>query len=376
MPHDANAYIVSSSIPLVNPRPNPFNASASVLSARLDMAKVLVTGGTGFVAGHVIDVLLQRGYSVLTTVRSEEKAEAIHASFRSVPRSRLETVIVPDIAANGALAALGSHGLEAVLHVASPFHYNVKDPKKDLIDPAVLGTSGVLKAIKESCPDVKRVVVTSSFAAILNPRLAAEGTEKTYTEEDWSPLTIEDAYSSPTNAYVVSKLMAEKAAWDFVEKEKPGFTISTINPPMIYGPVILPPKSLASVNTSNQTLAGLITGKHKDGLPPTTLPLWVDVRDVALAHVKAIETDAAAGKRFFVTAGFYSNAEMGKIVWSKFPELRDRLPALSDMGGAPSPVLKSFGFDTSRSENVLGLTWTPYAKTVVDSVKSLASLAE
>ncbi|KAF3802071.1 Ketoreductase azaE [Colletotrichum gloeosporioides] len=342
------------------------------------MTKVLVTGGTGFVAGHVIDVLLQRGHSVLTTARSQEKAMAIHGSFKDVPKSKLETIVVPDIAAKGAFSALSTHSLEAVLHVASPiqFHYNVTDPKKDLIDPAVLGTTGVLHAIKESCPGVKRVVVTSSFAAILNPGLAASGAEKTYSEEDWSPLTIEDAYASPVSAYVVSKKSAEKAAWDFVANEKPNFTLSTINPPMIYGPVRLPPKTLAEVNTSNQLLAEMITGKHKGGLPPTALPLWVDVRDVALAHVKAMESDEAAGKRFFITSGFYSNAEMGKTVWDKFPDLRGKLPGLDTMGGAPNPNLKSFGYDTSRAEDVLGMKWTAYEKTVVDSVKSLKDLKD
>ncbi|KAF0315290.1 ketoreductase [Colletotrichum asianum] len=327
------------------------------------MTKVLVTGGTGFVAGHVIDVLLQRGHSVLTTARPQEKAMAMHGSFKDVPKSMLETIVVPDIAAKGAFPALSTYSLEAVLHVASPFHYNVTDPKKDLIDPAVLGTTGVLHAIKESCPDVKRVVVTSSFAAILNPGLAASGAEKTYSEEDWSPLTIEDTYTSP-------------AAWDFVANEKPNFTLSTINPPMIYGPVRLPPKTLAEVNTSNQLLAEVITGKHKGGIPPTALPLWVDVRDVALAHAKAMESDQAAGKRFFVTSGFYSNAEMGKIMWDKFPDLREKLPGLDAMGGAPNPNLKSFGYNTSRAEEILGMKWTAYENTVVDSVKSLMDLKD
>ncbi|OHW99286.1 NADPH-dependent methylglyoxal reductase gre2 protein [Colletotrichum incanum] len=340
------------------------------------MTKVLVTGGTGFVAGHVIDVLLSRGHSILTTVRSQEKATAIKKAYQDVSQGNLDTVIIPNIASEGAFNGLESHGIEAVIHVASPFHYNVTDPKKDLIDPAVLGTTGVLKAIKESCPNVKRVVVTSSFAAILNPGFIATRTEKTYSEEDWSPLTLEDAYSNGVNAYVVSKLLAERAAWDFVATEKPNFTLSTINPPMVYGPVRQPVKSLSAVNTSNQLLAEVILGKHKAGLPPTALPLWVDVRDVALAHVKAIETESAAGKRFFTTAGFYSNHELAEIVWKNFPGLREKLPAPSEFGGAPNPALKSFGFDTSRARDILDLEWTPYEKTVVDSVQSLIGVTE
>ncbi|KAF6808471.1 ketoreductase [Colletotrichum sojae] len=89
-----------------------------------------------------------------------------------------------------------------------------------------------------------------------------------------------------------------------------------------------------------------------------------------------LETDEAAGKRFFVTAGYCSNAEMGKIVWDNFPELREKLPDPDNMGGAPNPRLQTFGYDTSRAKSILGMTFTPYEKTVVDSVKSLQGLQE
>ncbi|KAM0327203.1 hypothetical protein ACHAQA_006336 [Verticillium albo-atrum] len=338
------------------------------------MTRTLLTGGSGFVAGHVIDVLLQRGHSVVTTVRSQEKIQGIRALYANPTIDKLDFVVIPDIAASGAFKGLESYGLEAVIHVASPFHYNVTDPKKDLIDPAVLGTTGVLKEIKETCPTVKRVVITSSFAAIMDMGISMTGTEKTYTEADWSPLTLEDAYQGGGMAYAASKKLAEKAAWDFMATERPSFTLSVMNPPMVYGPVKQAPKSVESVNTSNTVLAELLAGKHKDGLPPTGLPLWVDVRDVALAHVKAMETEGAAGKRFFLAAGIYSNEELVKIVWDKFPELRSRLPEEGKWGGAPSQALKSFGYDNSRATEILGLEWTPYEKTVVDSVKSLASL--
>ncbi|KAF7557537.1 hypothetical protein G7Z17_g537 [Cylindrodendrum hubeiense] len=285
------------------------------------MTRVLVTGGSGFVAGHVIDVLLKRGHSVIATVRSEDKAKAIRATYEDAPQGSLDFIVVPDIAVSGAFHELGSLGLEAVIHVASP--------------------------------------------------LASTGARKTYTEADWSPITLKDAYANGLNAYIASKVLAEQSAWGFVGKKKPSFTLSTINPPMIYGPVRLPVKSLNSVNTSNQLLAEVLTGKHKAGLPPTALPLWVDVRDVALAHVKAMEREEAAGKRFFIAAGFYSNAEMGRAIWDNFPDLRDRLPDRNEMGGVPNQNLQSFGYDTSEAEKILDIEWTPYEKTVVDSVKSL-----
>ncbi|PNP85010.1 hypothetical protein FNYG_01535 [Fusarium nygamai] len=225
------------------------------------MTRVLVTGDTGFVAGQVIDVLLMRGHSVVTT-----------------------------------------------------FHYNITDAKKYLIDPAVLGTTSVLDALHQTCPAVRRAALTSSFTAILGPKLPVTGAKKTYTEADWSPLTMEDTYSNPGLAYAASKVFAEKAAWDFITDKKPDFSLTTICPPMVYGPVKYLMKSLNSVNTSNQLLADIINGKHQSGLPPAQLPLWVDVRGVVLAHVKAVETEEAADKRIFVTSGYYSNQELYGIL--------------------------------------------------------------
>jgi|TARA_R110002003_G_scaffold121_19_gene10799 nucleoside-diphosphate-sugar epimerase len=106
-----------------------------------------------------------------------------------------------------------------------------------LIDPAVIGTTGILKAIKKSAPSVKRVVITSSFASIVN---GSKGfwPGHTYSEEDWNPITSQEATENPMMGYRASKTFAEKAAWDFIEKEKPNFTLSTINPPMVFGPIV------------------------------------------------------------------------------------------------------------------------------------------
>lgn len=211
--------------------------------------------------------------------------------------------------------------------------------------------------------------MTSSFAAILNPRVTQSGVAKIWSEKDWNPLTIDDAYTSPVNAYMVSKVMAEKAAWDFVEREQPGFTLTTMNPPMVYGPAIHGVSSLSSINTSSQLMADLITGKFKAGMPPTGLPLWVDVRDLALAHVRSLELDAAASKRFFITAGHYSNEKLLGIVRDNFPELQDKLP--QKPGDTTKKDLSSWGYDNSRATELLLLEWTPFEEMVVDTVKSL-----
>ena len=108
---------------------------------------------------------------------------------------------------------------------------------QDLIDPAVIGTTGILRSIKKSAPSVKHVVITSSFAAIVQ---ASKGfwPGHAYSEEDWNPITMDEATENPMMGYRASKTFAEKAAWEFLEKERPNFTLSTINPPMVFGPIV------------------------------------------------------------------------------------------------------------------------------------------
>ena len=252
---------------------------------------------------------------------------------------------------------------EAVLHTASPFHFNVTDPKKDLLDPAIIGTTGILKSIKKSAPTVKRVAITSSFASILN----AEKPEKSYSEANWNPVTMEEALKDPATGYRGSKTFAEKAAWEFVEKEKPNFQVSTICPPLVLCRIVSYLNNLESINTSNQRILNMMKGKCKDGLPPTGVFIWCDVRDVALAHVKAVEVPEAAGKRFFCTGGYMDNSKIAKVIKDNFPEYASGLPDKleSDM---PKDI---FAIDNSRSMEVLGLQYRPFDDAIVDTVKSL-----
>lgn len=327
--------------------------------------KVLLTGGSGFIAAHCVDYLLQHGHDVVFTVRSDEKGQKILKNHPGTPSSKLSYVLVADIAQEGAFdeAVKSDPPFEAVLHTASPFHFRVTDPKKDLLDPAIIGTTGILKSVKKSAPSVKRVVITSSFAAILN----ATKHEKTYSEANWNPITWEEALQNPANGYRGSKTLAEKAAWDFVENEKPNFDIATINPPLVLGPVVHYLNSLDTINTSNERISNMIQGKCKDGLPPTGVFLWVDVRDVALAHVKAMEIPDAGGKRFFCTAGHYSNADLATIIKKNFPDLADKLPA-EIVSDSPAEL---YGYDNSRSKKVLGLEYRSLEESVTDTVKSL-----
>lgn len=169
---------------------------------------------------------------MVTTVRSQAKADKIREAKSKYGKDRLDFAIVEDIAQPDAFekAVISDPPFEAVIHTASPFHYNVTDTKKDLLDPAVIGTTGILKAIKKSAPTVKRVIITSSFAAIVDFN-KEPGYE--YSEKDWSPITEREAVENPMNGYRASKTLAERAAWEFVEREKPNFTLATVGSPCV-----------------------------------------------------------------------------------------------------------------------------------------------
>ena len=131
------------------------------------MPRVLLTGGSGFIAVHVLEALLSQGHSVVTSVRSETKAQMLRDTFPNASKDNLDFVLVDDIARSGAFddAVKSDPPFEWVIHTASPFHYNVTDTRKDLLDPAIMGTTGVLKAVKENAPTVKRVVCHAAVMA-------------------------------------------------------------------------------------------------------------------------------------------------------------------------------------------------------------------
>ncbi|CAF9921335.1 methylglyoxal reductase (NADPH-dependent) gre2 [Imshaugia aleurites] len=338
------------------------------------MSRVLLTGGSGFIAAHVLDVLLDRGHSVVTTVRSNEKGQKILDNHPKVSKDKLDFVIVEDIAKRGAFddAVQSKPPFEIIIHTASPFHFNTTDTKKELLDPAVIGTTGILESTNKHASTVKRVVITSSFASIITP---SEGTRPgyTYSEKDWNPITEEEAIQNPSNGYRASKTFAEKASWEFLEKEKPNFSISTMCPPLVLGPIVHYLQSLDNLNTSNQRIAAIMTGKAKDELPPTGTFLWTDVRDLALAHVKAAELPEAANKRFFVTAGYFSNEEIADIIRDNFPALKNELPAKGTKGGG-YPEDGIYQYDNSRVKEILGIEFRSLKDSIVDAVKSLQAV--
>lgn len=149
---------------------------------------------------HILEQLLAQGHHVVTTVRSEAKAAPIRAAYPDKSPEELTIAIVPDIAQPSAFdEVVKIPGIEVVLHTASPFHFHFTDPQTELIDPAVIGTTSILSAIHRSAPTVRRVVITSSFAAIMDEALINSPTT-TFTESSWNPVTLADIHRSPATA--------------------------------------------------------------------------------------------------------------------------------------------------------------------------------
>ncbi|KAH8799823.1 hypothetical protein F5884DRAFT_117849 [Xylogone sp. PMI_703] len=333
------------------------------------MSKVLLTGGSGFVASHVLDSLLQSGFHVVVTVRSEDKGRKILAAYPRVTRDQLSYVIVRDIVEEGAFdnAVKTEPPFQFVIHTASPYHFNIQDPVKDFLDPAIKGTTGILKSVKAYAPTVKRVVITSSSAAIINPG----NHPKVYDETIWGVTTWEQALD-PRLTYRASKIYAEKAAWDFVKNEKPNFDLVTINPPLIFGPTPIHLSSLDDLNTSNHRIRDMIQGKSKDVLPPTgPIFIFADARDAAQAHVRAIEVPEAGGHRFFVVGGYFSNKKIADVIRESHPELASKLPSKDAPDDMPAEI---YGIDNSKSRKILGLSYRDLKTSVDDAVKSMLEL--
>jgi len=301
------------------------------------------------------------------TVRSKAKGERVLEDIGAAPGTASYS-IVDDITRQGVFdETFRSNPLfDAVIHTASPFHYGPADPKRDMIDPAVNGTREILRAIKALASSVKRVVVTSSFAAVLDPG----STKMSYNGENWNPITMEQALTGGPSTYVGSKTFAERAAWDFLASEKPTFTLATINPVLLFGPV-LQLDSLSSINTSNADMCDMVQGKMKTEIAARAFH-WVDVRDVALMHVLAAELETAAGKRFIAAAGPYSNNEVAQIIKEKFAELSDKLPEEIDVSSAGAELT----IDTTPAREILGIHFGTLDRAVMDTVKSLLAVGK
>uniref|UniRef100_A0A060T4V0 ARAD1B02860p n=1 Tax=Blastobotrys adeninivorans TaxID=409370 RepID=A0A060T4V0_BLAAD len=336
---------------------------------------VLLTGASGFIAAHVLDILVKKGFTIVATVRNQEKADWIKKLYPDAP---IKIEFVEDIAKDGAFdqTFINNPEINYVLHTASPFYRNPKDPEAEILNPAIKGTTGILHSIKRHGPNVKHVVVTSSFAAILNSYKFPDAAD--YNEKSWNPITYEDSLN-PAKTYTGSKKLAEKALWDFLESEKPSFTASTVNPVLVFGEILHKINSPDAINTSNKEVYKLLhseagsTESHRE-----SRMTYVDVRDVAEAHVIAIEKpEEAAGKRWLCVNGSYDNQEILDIINRNFPELKGKIAVgqpYTEQEAKEAAANWGPRVDNSVTREQTGIKFKGLEQTVVETVKSLQEL--
>jgi nucleoside-diphosphate-sugar epimerase len=331
---------------------------------------VLVTGGTGFVGSHCVCQLLQKGYRVRTTLRSmSRKKEVIellsNGGITSFDKLEfIEADLMKDEHWDEAVK-----GCTYVLHVASPLPAKMPKDEKEIIRPAVDGTLRVLRAARGA--GVKRVVVTSNFGAV------------GYSHKDPNTVITEEEWTNPKDkmtAYNRSKVLAERAAWDFIDKEGGDLELSVINPVFILGP------SLGyDAPSSFSVLQHLLDGSMK-AVPNIPFNI-IDVRDVADLHIRAMTNPNAGGQRFLALAGgIIRMPEMAVLLKDKLPELATKISTRV----LPNWVLNLVGLfnaqarlaaslvkvirnpSNAKARRVLG--WTPMAnneEAIVASAKSM-----
>ena len=337
------------------------------------MSRVLVTGGSGFIGSHTILQLLGAGHEVRTTVRNLKREPEVRALLRqggADPGNRL-SIVAADLEKDAGWAEAVA-GCEFVLHVASPLPPSVPRDENELIRPAREGTLRVLGAARDA--GVRRVVVTSSFAAIgygHKPQAAP------FDETNWTNLDGEDV--AP---YTKSKALAERAAWDFMAREGGGLELSVVNPVGVFGPVLGPDYS-ASI---------LLVQKLMDGALPGCPRLWfgvVDVRDVADLHLRAMTNPAARGQRFLAIADdALSMAEMAAVLKKNLGNAARRVPTrelpnwLVRLAALRDPSVKIILPELGKKKNATSakarrlLGWSPRSneEALVSTAESLVRL--
>ena len=336
------------------------------------MSAVLVTGGSGFVGSHCILQLLAAGHTVRTTLRDLQREPDVRSMLKTggaEPRDNL-SFVAADLQSDAGWDAAVS-GCEYVLHVASPIPPTVPKHEDELIVPAREGALRVLRAARSA--GVKRVVLTSSFAAIgygHGPQRAP------FDETSWTNV---NGYGA--TAYVKSKTLAERAAWDYVAKEG-GVELAVVNPVAIFGPVLGPDYSPSI----------MIIQRMMDGTIPGCPQRWfgvVDVRDVADLHIRAMTSPAARGQRFLCTAGnFMSMLEIAKVLKARMGAAAAKVPArelpnwLVRLAALRDPALKQLVPELGKQKNGTNskargvLNWLPRRSedAIVASAESLLGL--
>jgi nucleoside-diphosphate-sugar epimerase len=337
------------------------------------MSVVLVTGGSGFIGSHCILQLLGAGHTVRTTVRNLKREGEVRALLKqggAESGDRL-SFFAADLESDAGWREAVA-GCDYVLHVASPFPQNVPKNEDELVVPARESTLRVLRASRDA--GVKRVVLTSSFAAI---GYGQKQQEKPFDETNWTDVNGEDVHP-----YAKSKTLAERAAWDFVAREGGALELSVVNPVAVFGPAL----------GADYSTSILLVQRLMDGAVPGCPRLYfgiVDVRDIADLHIRAMTHPAAKGERLLGVAGdFMSIREIAEVLKTRLGAAARRVPTrqvpnwLVRMVAMLDPTVQQIVPELGKVKNGAGekarrlLGWSPRSRedAIVATAESLVRL--
>jgi nucleoside-diphosphate-sugar epimerase len=337
------------------------------------MKTILVTGGTGYIGAWVVKNLLEKDYTVRITVRNKNQTHKYSylESLAASGNGKLE-IFDANLLKEGSFDE-AAKGADAVVHVASPFTLRFKDAQKDLVDPALLGTRNVLNAATRS-GTVKKVVLTSSVAAVHgdNIDMQEQGLDE-FTEEHFNTTS-----SVTHQPYSYSKVVAEKEAWK-IAKEQNNWKLVVINPSFVLGPQLTGSSDSESLNL----MKDIMKGKFFLGAPDLHFG-FIDVRDVAKAHILALEKENAQGRHILAgkTMSVYDMTRiMKKIFGNKYllPVMKAPKTLMILIGRifnvTPRFVKRNVGYpiryNTSKIETELGMTYIPIEMTLKDMVERM-----
>ncbi|XP_021682953.2 phenylacetaldehyde reductase-like [Hevea brasiliensis] len=309
---------------------------------------VCVTGASGYIASWLVKLLLLRGYTVKASIRDPNdprKTEHLRALEGAEERLQL---FKANLLEEGSFDA-AVEGCEGVFHTASPFYHDVKDPQAELIDPALKGTLNVLNSCAK-VPSIKRVVLTSSTAAVAfngKPR-----TPEVVVDETW--FSDPDFCKESKLWYVVSKTLAENSAWKFA-KEK-SIDLIAINPAMVIGPLLQP-----TLNTSAAAILRVVKGANT--FPNATFG-WVNVKDVANAHIQALEIPSANG-RYCLVERVAHYSEVVNMLRELYPDFQLPEKCVDD-----KPYASTYQVSKEKAKS-LGIDFIPLDVSLKETVDSL-----
>lgn len=326
---------------------------------------VAVTGASGFLGAHITRVLLKAGHHVRATLRDPSNPKKT-AHLLALPHSDNLSLIAADLRDEGSFDRAFA-GCDWVCHVASPVDFNPRNPEADIIEPAVRGTLNVLNAAARA-GSVSRVALTSSTAAVAGIETPSGAC---LSEQDWN-----ETSTARRSAYMRSKVLAERAAWDFVEGTH--LELVTILPAYVFGPILC----RAHIRTSVAWVYRMVRGMMP--MYPQINLAQVDVEDVALAHLRALERPEAHGRYIMVAENRWLG-EMAAVIHERFeglPAPRRRSPNivtyLSSLFDKHFSLYfwwhhlgKTIRFDSSRAQRELGIAFKPFEQSMVETVESI-----